>query len=57
LKLPDAHTLYRKILAKQPDSSVTIISIGFSTNIARLLLTGAGLTTRIRARFTSATWD
>lgn len=40
-KLPDAHLLYRKILAKQPDRSVTIISIGFSTNLARLLLTGA----------------
>lgn len=37
--LPDAHTLYRKILAEQPDSSVVIISIGFSTNLARLLNT------------------
>lgn len=33
----DAVTLYRKILSKQPDKSVTIISVGFSTNIARLL--------------------
>lgn len=37
--LPDAHILYRKILAQQPDSSVVIISIGFSTNLARLLNT------------------
>lgn len=37
--IPDAVKLYRKILAKQPDSSVTIVSVGFSTNIARLLRT------------------
>lgn len=37
--LPDSHILYRKILAKQPDHSVTIVSVGFSTNIARLLET------------------
>ena len=29
--------MYRKILSRQPDSSVVIISVGFSTNIARLL--------------------
>lgn len=38
-KLLDSHILYRKILAEQPDNSVTIISVGFSTNIARLLET------------------
>lgn len=37
--LPEAHLLYRKILAKQPDQSVTIVSVGFSTNLARLLET------------------
>ena len=31
--LPEAHILYRE-LAKQPDNSVTIISVGFSTNLA-----------------------
>lgn len=36
-----AYKLYRKVLAEQPDSSVTIISVGFSTNLARLLETGA----------------
>ena len=36
-KLPDAHILYRKLLASQPDHSVTIISVGFLTNLARLL--------------------
>jgi inosine-uridine nucleoside N-ribohydrolase len=37
--LPDATELYRKILSKQPDHSVVIISTGFSTNLARLLET------------------
>lgn len=36
-ELPEAHTLYRELLAQQPDHSVTIISVGFSTNLARLL--------------------
>jgi len=40
-ELPEAHILYRKILAQQPDSSVTIVSTGFSTNLARLLDTPA----------------
>jgi len=48
----DAAKLYRKILATQPDHSVTIITVGFLTNIAALLqspadeyaaLTGAAL--------------
>jgi inosine-uridine nucleoside N-ribohydrolase len=34
----DALTLYRKILAKQPDGSVTIVTVGFLTNMADLLL-------------------
>lgn len=33
----DALTLYRKILAGQPDHSVTIISVGFFTNLRNLL--------------------
>ncbi|HOI80112.1 MAG TPA: nucleoside hydrolase [Petrimonas sp.] len=40
-QLPEAHMLYRKILAEQPDTSVTVISVGFSTNLARLLETPA----------------
>lgn len=39
--LPDAHILYRKILAQQKDHSVTIASVGFSTNLIRLLETPA----------------
>ncbi len=34
---PDAVALYREILAQQPDSSVTIITVGFLTNLAGLL--------------------
>ncbi len=33
----DAVKLYRKILSSQPDTSVTIISVGFFTNLAGLL--------------------
>ncbi|SDT19466.1 Inosine-uridine preferring nucleoside hydrolase [Mucilaginibacter mallensis] len=37
----DAVKLYRKILAKQPDNSVAIITIGFFTNVANLLRSAA----------------
>ena len=37
----DAITLYRKILASQPDTSVTIVTIGFLTNLSDLLNTKA----------------
>lgn len=35
--LPDATTLYRRVLAAQPDHSVTFVTVGFSTNMASLL--------------------
>jgi pyrimidine-specific ribonucleoside hydrolase len=35
--VPDAVALYRQILAKQSDHSVTIITVGFLTNLANLL--------------------
>ncbi len=34
---PDATALLRKVLASQPDGSVIIAQVGFSTNLARLL--------------------
>jgi len=37
--LPESYKLYRKILSEQPDHSVTVISIGFLTNLALLLET------------------
>lgn len=40
-KLLSAVKLYRKLLAKAEDASVTIISVGFSTNLALLLDTKA----------------
>ena len=36
----DAVKLYRKILAAQPDHSVTIVTVGFLTNLSNLLNTG-----------------
>ena len=38
---PDATTVYRDILAAQPDDSVTIITVGYMTNLAKLLATPA----------------
>ena len=35
--LPSAVSLYRKLLSGEPDGSVTVISTGFSTNLAALL--------------------
>ncbi|HHT29158.1 nucleoside hydrolase [Petrimonas mucosa] len=37
---PKAHEIYRKTLAAQPDKSVTIVTVGFATNLAELLKTG-----------------
>src|SRR5215467_5954674 len=36
----DAVTLYRKILSAQADTSVTIVTVGFFTNLANLLASG-----------------
>ena len=36
-KYENAVDFYRRILAKQPDNSVTIVSVGFATNLALLL--------------------
>ena len=38
-ELPDAVTVLRKTLAAQPDKSVVMVQVGFSTNFARLLET------------------
>ncbi len=35
--VPEASTLYRKILASQPDRSVTVVTVGFLINLERLL--------------------
>jgi inosine-uridine nucleoside N-ribohydrolase len=36
-EVPDAVEIYRKVLATQPDQSVTIVTVGFLTNLANLL--------------------
>ncbi len=36
----DALTLYRRILSQQPDHSVTIVTVGFFSNLRNLLLSG-----------------
>ena len=36
---PDANSVYRRVLASQPDNSVVICSVGFLTNLRRLLET------------------
>jgi inosine-uridine nucleoside N-ribohydrolase len=37
---PSATSLYRQLLAAQPDESVTIVSVGFKSNLDDLLLSG-----------------
>jgi inosine-uridine nucleoside N-ribohydrolase len=39
-EVPDAVEIYRKVLAAQPDTSVTIVTVGFLTNLANLLTSG-----------------
>jgi inosine-uridine nucleoside N-ribohydrolase len=36
-EVPDATEVYRKVLAMQPDKSVTIVTVGFLTNLSALL--------------------
>jgi inosine-uridine nucleoside N-ribohydrolase len=38
---PDAVSVYRKVLSNQPDNSVTIVTVGFMTNLQGLLKSGA----------------
>jgi inosine-uridine nucleoside N-ribohydrolase len=37
---PDAVSVYRKLLSSQPENSVTVITVGFLTNLANLLRSG-----------------
>ena len=39
-KTPEATGLLRQVLSQQPDQSVSIVQVGFSTNLARLLASG-----------------
>lgn len=40
-EVQDAVPLYRRILSSQPDESVTIVTVGFLTNLGNLLKSGA----------------
>jgi inosine-uridine nucleoside N-ribohydrolase len=37
---PDAVYVYRKVLSEQPDTSVTIVTVGFITNLKNLMQSG-----------------
>lgn len=39
-EVPDAVEIYRKTLSSQPDTSVTIVTVGFLTNLSNLLKSG-----------------
>jgi inosine-uridine nucleoside N-ribohydrolase len=39
-EVPDAVNVYRKVLQNQPDNSVTIVTVGFLTNLCNLLKSG-----------------
>ena len=39
-KIPSAVSVYRKALASQPDGSVTVVSVGFMSNLSDLLVSG-----------------
>jgi inosine-uridine nucleoside N-ribohydrolase len=43
---PDAVAVLRRVLEAQPDRSVTIVQVGFSTNLARLLASAPDLAAR-----------
>ncbi|MFN0293788.1 nucleoside hydrolase [Pedobacter helvus] len=48
IETQDAVMLYRKMLAAQPDHSVVIISVGFSTNLSRLMSSEADQYSELR---------
>ena len=49
-EVPDATELYRKLLSGQPDKSITIITVGFFTNLSNLLHSGPDKYSRLNGR-------
>ena len=49
-EVPGAVSLYRRLLAKQPDHSVTIVALGAYTNLAGLLSSNPGQGSRLAGR-------
>jgi inosine-uridine nucleoside N-ribohydrolase len=50
MKAPEAVSLLRKTLTAQPDGSVVVIQVGYSTNLARLLESSADATSPLSGR-------
>lgn len=49
-KIPSAVSVYRKALASQPDGSVTVVSVGFMSNLADLLASGPDKYSRLSGK-------
>ena len=49
-QVPDPVKIYRKVLSKQPDHSVTVVTIGFFTNLANLLESGPDKYSKLTGR-------
>ena len=49
-QVPEAVSVLRKTLAAQPDASVVVIQVGYSTNLARLLDTPADAASPLKGR-------
>jgi inosine-uridine nucleoside N-ribohydrolase len=47
---PDAVALYRQVLAAQPDRSVTVVTVGFLTNLDKLLTSPADQYSKLTGR-------
>jgi hypothetical protein len=48
--IPDAKSLYRKILSEQPDKSVRIVTVGYLSNLEDLLKTSADKYSKLNGR-------
>ncbi len=48
--VPDAVEIYRKVLSSEPDSSVTIVTVGFLTNLSNLLKSGPDIVSPLSGR-------
>jgi len=49
-EVPDATEVYRKVLASQPDKSVTIVTVGFLTNLSALLRSAGDKYSKLNGR-------
>ena len=47
---PDATAVLKRVLAEEPDGSVVVVQVGFSTNLARLLAAGPEASSLVRRK-------